>query len=190
MTADAPARPVVGIVGSEGAYGRWLRRFFAEGMGLEVVGRDPADRRSPPVRELVERADVLIFAAPIRHTPALIAEYAQVADGIEQGRLWLDVTSIKRAPVDAMLASRADVVGLHPMTAPPKSPNLKGRVVVVCEARLARWRPWLNALLEALEADCVHATPERHDRAMAVVQAMVHATHLAQAGVLPLGLAR
>ena len=25
--------PVIGIVGSEGAYGRWLRRFFVEGMG-------------------------------------------------------------------------------------------------------------------------------------------------------------
>ena len=70
MESAAPARPVVGLVGSEGAYGRWLRRFFAEGMGLEVIGRDPADRHSPSVRELVERADVLVFAAPIRHTPA------------------------------------------------------------------------------------------------------------------------
>ena len=38
MTADAPARPVVGIVGSEGAYGRWLRRFLEQCLGLEVIG--------------------------------------------------------------------------------------------------------------------------------------------------------
>ncbi len=79
---------------------------------------------------------------------------------------------------------QAEVVGLHPMTAPPKSPTLKGRVMVVCEARVARWQPWVNALYAALEAERVPATPEHHDRVTALVQGMVHATHLAQAGVL------
>src|SRR5690606_13605505 len=84
-----------------------------------------------------------------------------------------------------MLGSQASVAGLHPMTAPPKAPTLKGRVMVVCEARVeARWQPWLERLYAALEAECVRATPEHHDRVMALVQAMVHATHLAQAGVL------
>ncbi len=185
-SAAAPdlARPVVGIVGSAGAYGRWLRRFLGHAMGLEVIGHDPADAGSLPEDELVLRADVLVFSAPIRSTAALIDHYVALAGGAEAGRLWLDVTSVKAAPVAAMLRSRAEVVGLHPMTAPPKSPTLKGRVMVVCEARLDRWRPWLERLLAALEAECVRATPERHDRTMALVQAMVHASHLAQAGVL------
>lgn len=176
--------PVIGIVGSEGAYGRWLRRFFEERMRLRVVGRDPADPGSLSESELIEQADVLVFAAPIRATVALIEDYVRIADGRERGRLWLDITSIKQAPVAAMLASRAEVAGLHPMTAPPKTPTLKGRVTVVCEARLDAWRGWLRNMLEALEAECVRATPEHHDRVMALVQAMVHATHLAQAGVL------
>ena len=176
--------PRIGIVGSAGAYGRWLVRFFGQRMRLQVAGHDPADPESMGEAELLAFADVLVFAAPIRATPALIARYASLAAGSEAGKLWLDVTSIKSAPVEAMLRSRADVVGLHPMTAPPKAPTLKGRVLVVCEARLGRWRPWLDALLEALEADCVPATPEQHDRAMAMVQAMVHAAHLAEAGVL------
>ena len=70
----------------------------------------------------------------------LIARYVALADGSEAGKLWLDVTSIKSAPVDAMLCSHAEVAGLHPMTAPPKAPTLKGRVMVVCEARIGRWR--------------------------------------------------
>ena len=37
---------------------------------------------------------------------------------------------------DAKIAGQAVLAGLHPMTAPPKSPTLKGRVLVVCEARL------------------------------------------------------
>jgi len=174
----------VGIVGSAGAYGRWLARFFQQHMQLQVIGHDPADAASHTPEQLLAQADVLVFSAPIRHTPALIADYVQQSAGREHGRLWLDVTSVKDAPVQAMLASQAEVVGLHPMTAPPKAPTLKGRVMVVCEARLQHWRPWVDSLCAALQAECVCATPQHHDQMMALVQAMVHATHLAQAGVL------
>ncbi|MFI8717680.1 prephenate dehydrogenase [Stenotrophomonas sp. NPDC077464] len=177
-------RPVVGIVGSAGAYGRWLRTFLEQRLGLEVIGHDPADPQSQDPETVLARAEVLVFSAPIRHTPALIADYVTRSAGREAGRLWLDVTSVKSEPVAAMLRSQAEVVGLHPMTAPPKAPTLKGRVMVVCEARLARWQPWMSELCAALEAECVQASPEHHDQVMALVQAMVHATHLAQAGVL------
>jgi prephenate dehydrogenase len=56
--------------------------------------------------------------------------------------------------------------------------------MVVCEARLQHWQPWVDTLCTALQAECVRATPQHHDQMMALVQAMVHATHLAQAGVL------
>lgn len=174
----------IGIVGSAGAYGRWLSRFFAGTLQLEVIGHDPADPGSHTPEQLLEQADVLVFCAPIRVTAALIASYARQSGGRERGRLWLDVTSVKDAPVQAMLASQAEVAGLHPMTAPPKAPTLKGRVLVVCEARLQRWQPWLQEFCGALQAECVRTTPVHHDKVMALVQAMVHATHLAQAGVL------
>lgn len=176
--------PCIGIVGSAGAYGRWLRVFFETRMGLRVVGHDPADAHSASEEALLAQSDVLLFAAPIHLTAALIDDYALRAAGSEAGQLWLDVTSVKVGPVAAMLRSKAEVAGLHPMTAPPKAPTLKGRVMVVCEARVERWKPWLDALVAALEAEAVAATPEQHDRAMALVQAMVHAGHLAQAGVL------
>ncbi|WP_337244623.1 prephenate dehydrogenase [Luteimonas sp. gir] len=191
MTVDSPSpdaplpeSPVVGIVGSAGAYGRWLRGFFAARMGLQVLGHDPADPASDAPEALLAAADVLVFAAPIRTTATVVADWTARSAGRERGRLWLDVTSLKQAPVAAMLRAQAEVVGLHPMTAPPKSPTLRGRVLVVCEARLARWRPWVARLLAALEGQVVHAEAERHDRIMALVQALVHAGHLAQAGVL------
>jgi len=177
--------PTIGIIGSHGAYGRWLSRFFADNMGLKVIGHDPADPASHTLDAVLDAADVLLFSAPIRLTPDLMAECVRRSAGRERGRLWLDVTSIKAAPVAAMLQSQASVVGLHPMTAPPKAPTLKGRVLVVCEARLEpHWQAWTTRLYRALEAECVQATPDHHDRIMALVQAMVHATHLAEAGVL------
>ena len=115
------ARPVIGLVGSAGAYGRWLRRFFVERMGLAVLGHDPSDPDGDAVERLLAEADVLLFAAPIRVTEAVIADWTAHSAGRERGRLWLDVTSIKQVPVAAMLRSRAEVVGLHPMTAPTRS---------------------------------------------------------------------
>ena len=79
-------RPLIGIVGSGGAYGRWLRIFFQTRMGLEVIGHDPVDAASQTPEELLERADVLLFSAPIRHTPALIERYARRSAGREKGR--------------------------------------------------------------------------------------------------------
>lgn len=187
MNTTPPARrgrPVVGIVGSRGAYGRWLSRFFQRTMGLEVIGRDPVGDTRLEARELIEAADILLFAAPIRSTVSVIDDYVALANGIERGRLWLDVTSIKQAPVEALLRSRADVAGLHPMAAPPKLETLKGRVMAVCPARVTSWRPWLDDFLAATQAECVEVDPAHHDRAMALVQGLVHAGHMAQARVL------
>ena len=178
------AKPRIGLVGSQGAYGRWLRRFFEERMGLCVLGRDPCGDIALSERALLEAVDVLIFCAPIRQTPAVIRHYVEQAAGIEREQLWLDITSIKAAPVAAMLASQAEVVGLHPMSAAPKAATLRGRAMVVCEARLHTWRAWLAHFLAASEADCVRAEADQHDRVMALVQGMVHATHMAQGAVL------
>ena len=176
--------PVVGIVGSHGAFGRWLARFLRERMGLQVIGRDPNGDTALSPRELALQADVLVFSTPIRHAVAIIDEYVETCAGDEAGKLWLDLTSIKQQPVEAMLRSRAEVVGLHPMTAPPKIDTLRGRTMAVCRARLDRWQPWLDAMLVALQADCVEIEPLAHDRAMALVQGLVHASHMAQAAVL------
>ena len=176
--------PLVGIVGLAGAYGRWLAAFLHARMGLRAIGHDPADAASLPLDEVVRRADVLVFSVTIRDTVAVIDSCIALADGDEAGRLWLDLTSVKQAPVAAMLRSRAEVAGLHPMTAPPKIASLQGRTLAVCRARISRWDAWLDMLLAALQADRVEVDPQAHDRAMALVQGMVHAGHMAQGAVL------
>jgi prephenate dehydrogenase len=184
VSKSMSAEPRIGLVGSQGSYGRWLRHFFEQRMGLRVYGRDPVSDTGLSERELIESVDVLVFCAPIRQTPAVIGHYVAQASGIERDQLWLDITSIKAVPVAAMMLSQAEVVGLHPMSAAPKSATLRGRAMVVCEARLDRWRPWLQQFLIASEADCVRADAQQHDRVMALVQGMVHATHMAQGAVL------
>ena len=80
MSGLDPRTPrTVGIVGSAGAYGRWLCRFFQQHLQLQVIGHDPADPDSHTPEHLLAQADVLVFSAPIRHTPALIAELPAAA---------------------------------------------------------------------------------------------------------------
>lgn len=174
----------VGIVGSAGAYGSWLQQFFTEGMGCRVLGRDPQQPNSASTMELLAAADVLLFSTPIRQTPAIIGEFVAQAGARASRQLWLDITSIKEPAVAAMLQGPAEVVGLHPMCAAPKTRTLRDRVLVVCEARLDRWRDWFGQMLHALDAQTVYSTAAEHDRVMALVQGLVHASHLAQAQVI------
>lgn len=153
-------------------------------MGLEVIGRDPAGDTDLSEAALIDAADVLIFSAPIRVTPELIGHYVRIAAGRERGKLWMDLTSIKSAPVQALLESQAEVAGLHPMCAPPKTATLRGRPMVVCPARVQHWRSWLDAFLQASEACCSTVDPDRHDRIMALVQGLSHAGHMLQGAVL------
>lgn len=174
----------VGIVGSAGAYGIWLRQFFTEVMDCRVLGNDPQQADSASVAELLTAADVLLFSTPIRQTPAIVAEFVAQAGAHAAQQLWLDITSIKEPAVAAMLQGPAEVVGLHPMCAAPTTRTLRDRVLVVCEARLNRWRDWFGHMLHALDAQTVYSTAAEHDRVMALVQGLVHASHLAQAQVI------
>ena len=69
-----PLRPVIGIVGSAGAYGRWLQQFFEQAMGLQVIGHDPADTGSASPEQVIAGAQVVIFSVPIRHTAQIIGQ--------------------------------------------------------------------------------------------------------------------
>src|SRR5690606_26689371 len=87
---DTPRRvtpsPTIAIVGSAGTYGRWLRGFFERRMGLCVLGHDPGDPGSDTPETLVEQADVLLFATPIRQTTEVIDDYVRRSAGREARR--------------------------------------------------------------------------------------------------------
>lgn len=174
------------ILGSAGRYGRWLSAFFDANPSLatEVRGHDPADPTTVAPAELADWADVVVFCAPVATTNDVIERFARYSPEGAPRQLWMDLTSIKAAPVAAMLAAGAEVLGLHPMCAPPPMPHLLGQRMVVCEGRLARWRPWSERFLAATQATLVPLAAEEHDRRAALVQGLGHAAHLAQLTVL------
>jgi prephenate dehydrogenase len=123
-------KPIVGIIGINGLFGQLLKSFFEEHCDT-VIGSDSQNPTLNTNIDVVTKADVVIFATPIMETPDIIHS---VLDHTRSDQLLMDVTSIKQPAVEAMLKSKAQVVGLHPMFRP--TVPFAGQTIVVCLARL------------------------------------------------------
>lgn len=158
----------IAVVGGEGGMGRALGRLFSD-LGHRVLSTDVATELRP--EEAAARADVVVVSVPIRDTEAVIRA---IGPHVKKDALLMDVTSIKEAPLRAMLAStEASVVGTHPMFGPGVH-TLVGQRVVVCEGRGADWLGWVERTLRARGLVVTRATAAEHDRMMAIVQVLNH----------------
>ena len=168
----------IGIIGIEGSYGQWLERFF-KGLGHTVIGSDPESENTDN-RATVDEAEVIVFAVPIQVTAQVIRDVVPVS---RADQLWLDITSLKKDSIDAMLESKAAVVGLHPMCAPTVD-TWKGQIVIFCPVRPREWLGWILDILQSSQADIQPLEPDDHDLLMAFIQALPHAGNLVMAAVL------
>ena len=158
----------VAIVGGNGQLGRRLAELFQE-LGHRVLIADLDTALS--AREAAEQADVTVIAVPISVTERVIAE---VGPHVPEHGLLMDITSIKGPPLAAMLAAtRASVVGTHPMFGPGVH-TFQGQRVVLCRGRGDAWTAWVEQNLRARGLVITEASAEEHDRAMATVQVLTH----------------
>ena len=176
---DAEPRTVA-IVGGRGQIGAVLARLFGD-LGHRVLLADLDTALTP--EDAAAAADVTVVSVPIDVTEAVIG---RVGPHVREDGLLMDVTSVKGAPVAAMLAAtRASVLGTHPMFGPSVH-TLQGQRVVLCRARGDAWADWVARAFSARGLVITETTPEQHDRAMSVVQVLTHF----QTQVLGLTLAR
>jgi prephenate dehydrogenase len=160
--------------------GRALDRLFGE-LGHTIVIAD-VDTSLRPV-EAAKQADVVVIGVPIRVTEDVIRE---IGPHVREDALMVDVTSIKGAPMRAMLdATKASVAGTHPMFGPGVH-GFEGQRVVLCPGRGEGWLEWLRRTFASRGMLVTEATPDAHDRAMAIVQVLLHY----QTQVLGLAIAR
>lgn len=170
----------VAIIGGNGGMGRCMGRLFGD-LGHAVMVADVGTELSPT--QAASLADVVVISVPIDVTESVIRE---VGPHVRTDALLMDVTSLKEAPLRAMLDStRASVVGTHPMFGPSVH-SLQGQRVVICPGRGREWQDWLRQMLTARGLVVTDADALEHDRAMAVVQVLNHY----QTQVMGLTLAR
>ena len=161
----------IAIVGGHGGMGRCFDRLFTM-LGHRVLLVDRDTKLTGP--EAAAEADVVIIAVNIESTVDVIES---IGPACRPEALLMDLTSIKQAPVEAMLAaSDCTVIGTHPLFGPSLH-SLQGQRMVLTPARTVGdtdWQTWLTDMLSAVGLTLLDSTPEAHDRAMAVVQVLTH----------------
>jgi prephenate dehydrogenase len=158
----------VGIIGGTGGMGRWFADLLQEeGYPVHVWGRKSA----MGINELTALCKVIVIAVPISATAEMIEKVGPL---VPEGSLLMDLTSLKKEPVELMMAnSRADVIGCHPLFGPGVD-DVSGENVILCKARGRKWLGWLRDILEKNGLVVTEETPEKHDKIMAIVQVLNH----------------
>src|SRR3989338_2403286 len=168
----------IGIIGY-GRYGKFWEKFFTD-KGFQVrvsdIGMDPDNE------DVAMWADVVIIAVTLMETTKVIESFLNILRG---DQLIIDLASTKADSTDMMLASKSEVLGLHPFCAPPvKRGTFKGQTMFVYRARLSAWTEWVDAFLAATKAQIQLIEPEAHDRERTVDQVLDHLCTLLKASVM------
>lgn len=167
--------PKVGIVGGTGRMGSWLA-LLLEARGLTVFRTGRKTDLTPS--EMAQQCDVVVISVPIADTVRVIEEIGPL---VSENGLLMDLTSVKKAPVEAMLKySRAEVVGVHPLFGPHGGPNADLRIAV-CPGRGHEGRNWIIDTFRDEGFQVITLESEKHDRIMGIVQAVNHFSTLALA---------
>jgi prephenate dehydrogenase len=168
----------IGIIGGTGGMGQIFARLFRqEGYTVHASGR----RKGPDIPTMAEQCQVVVVSVPIEVTVEIIE---QVGPCMKKDALLMDLTSLKAAPVAAMLqSSPAAVIGLHPLFGPGVD-AIAGNTIVICPARAGHWLDWVQGIFTRQGATLIEQTPEQHDQLMAAVQALNHLNSIAMGMVL------
>jgi chorismate mutase/prephenate dehydrogenase len=156
------------IVGGRGSMGRFFAEWFTQSdYDVRILDREDW----PQVRTLTAGIDLCLLAVPIDIT-ASVAD--RIAPLLPQGCALVDITSLKRGPLAAMLKSyEGPVLGLHPLFGPATS-SMDKQIVVVCPGRQPEASQWLLEQLTIWGNILVETTAEEHDEIMGIVQALRH----------------
>ncbi|MEW6077252.1 MAG: prephenate dehydrogenase/arogenate dehydrogenase family protein [Thermodesulfobacteriota bacterium] len=159
----------IGIIGGTGGMGRWFEKYFTDcGHRVLIAGRKTA----LTYHDLARQCRVVAISTPLNPALEIIES---IGPALREDQLLVDFCSQKEAIVARMAAAtRADVIGTHPMFA-PNTPSLQGLNVIVCPARdLHGWLPWLEGLFAAGGGVVTRMDPAEHDRKMAMAQSLMH----------------
>jgi len=159
---------VVLVVGGRGSMGGYLARWFVDsGYAVRILDREDWDRAAG----LCSGIDLALVCVPIDVTASVVRMLCPL---LPPDCLLADVTSVKEAPLRAMLeAHPGPVLGLHPLFGPTCS-TMDKQIVVYIQGRDPDAGRWLLDQFSAWGNILLTAEAREHDDIMSVVQALRH----------------
>ena len=170
-------RPIIGIIGGTGQMGKLFRKVFEKHKYIVLIS---SRRTKLTPEEMIKKSDVVIVSVPIKHTIPLIKSIVPL---MRKDQLLMDFTSLKEAPIKAMLKSKSAVVGLHPMFGPGVE-KLIGQTIIECPIRSNSHYKHIRKVFEKEKAKIKRSTPVKHDQMMAIIQGMLHFSSITMCHVL------
>ncbi len=173
------------VLGGAGRMGRWMVRFLAaQRWRVGVIDPAAAGDADAAGRALLPGADLVVAATPPRETVRWYQQWA--ASGPPRGVI-VDLASIKTPllpAIAALQAAGARVVSIHPMFG-PATVVLRDADVVICDTGDSAATALVEALFRPTTARLVRLALADHDRVMADLLSLAHATAIAFALALP-----
>jgi chorismate mutase/prephenate dehydrogenase len=169
------------VIGGYGRMGAWFVRFLTS-QGFSVMIADPGAPADLPDavrdwRELTIDHDLVVVAAPIKVTAAILGALAE----LKPGGIILDIGSLKTPLRDGLLGlvrAGCRVTSIHPMFG-PDTRLLSGRHVIFVDVGSAEATAEARALFAPTMAELIDMGLEEHDRLIAYVLGLSHALNLA-----------
>lgn len=169
------------VVGGAGRMGRWMVNFLGA-QEFEVAVLDPAAPGGidPKVQRQLVAADLVVSAAPPGRTADLYRDWSRKSfSGVV-----CDMASIKAPLIEAigeLQRAGARVASFHPLFGPATA-ALRGSDVVLCDTGDREAEDFVSGLFAPTSARLVRVGLDEHDRLMADMLTLAHATTLAFAG--------
>jgi len=157
------------IIGGNGLLGkRFVEMFELSGYQVDVLGRANWDL----AEKICSKAGLVIVGSPIDVTEDVIKQLTYLPEDC----ILADITSVKDAPLQAMLeVHNGPVVGLHPMFGPDISSFAK-QVIVYCDGRGEDQYGWLIEQMKIWGSHLYNVKAPTHDESMTLIQALRHFT--------------
>lgn len=172
------------VVGGAGRMGRWLGRFLTA-QGYTVGALDPAapaDENAWAGRAM-PGAELVVCSTPPATTAGLYRDWS----ARPPGGVVVDIASIKSPliePIGVLREAGGRIASIHPMFG-PSVVLLRDADVVVCDTGDAEATAVVERLFEPTSARLVRMPLADHDRVMADLLSLAHATAIAFALALP-----
>jgi prephenate dehydrogenase len=174
------------VIGGAGGMGRWCSQALkSAGMDVSISSRKDASAIAKSLGVGVSQQskagefDIIVLSVPMDALDGIVSEIAPM---MRPGSLLMDLSSLKKEPVETMLGHTSqdvEVIGTHPLFGPDIK-DVRGRtIVIVPTERSKKWFPIIHDALEKTGANIEITTAEDHDNKMAIVQGLTHFVHLA-----------
>ncbi|MCK4735789.1 MAG: prephenate dehydrogenase/arogenate dehydrogenase family protein [Methanophagales archaeon] len=189
---NGECRMRVTILGGAGGMGQWFAAFFrdngaevkivdksakteamAEEIGVQFLNTDISGLPDESQTERIVDTDVLLLAVPIDLTGAVIK---RVGPKMRDGSLLMDITSVKKVPVELMRRVTnecVEVLGSHPLYG-PSAKSMRGQTVIFVPVRKGTLYERVYEMFERNGAKIEILTAEEHDEVVVVIMGLTH----------------